>query len=103
MAGTVRIIRDEEGFGDLAAGEVLVCAFTNPAWTPLFALAGAVVTDAGGAASHAAIVAREYGIPAVMGTGMATSLLRDGQRVSVDGTHGTVTPLPGPTGLAEPG
>ena len=102
-AGTVRIIRDEEGFGDLAAGEVLVCAFTNPSWTPLFALAGAVVTDAGGAASHAAIVARECGIPAVMGTGRATSLLRDGQRVSVDGTRGTVTPLPGPTGLREPG
>lgn len=103
VVGTVRIIRDEEGFGDLAAGEVLVCAFTNPAWTPLFALAGAVVTDAGGAASHAAIVAREYGIPAVMGTGTATRLLRDGERVSVDGTRGTVTPLPGTMGLPERG
>jgi pyruvate,water dikinase len=60
-------------------------------WTPLFALAGAVVVDSGGAASHAAIVAREYGIPAVMGTGNATAVLADGQRVTVDADRGRVT------------
>jgi pyruvate,water dikinase len=72
---------------------VLVAPYTNPTWTPLFALAGAVVVDAGGVASHAAIVAREYGLPAVMGTGNATTRLRDGQRVLVDGEAGRVVPL----------
>ena len=59
-------------------------------WTPLFSLASAVVADAGGVASHAAIVAREYGIPAVMGTGNATQLLTDDQNVWIDGDNGTV-------------
>ncbi|MEQ4208954.1 PEP/pyruvate-binding domain-containing protein [Actinopolymorpha sp. B9G3] len=90
VVGPVRIIRDETDFGRLAPGDVLVCRYTNPAWTPLFSLASAVVTDAGGAASHAAIVAREYGIPAVMGTGDATRVLTDGQLVRVDGDNGTV-------------
>ena len=91
--GPVRVIHDESEFGQLTSGDVLVCRFTNPAWTPLFSLASAVVADAGGAGSHAAIVAREYGIPAVMGTGNATSLLTDGQRVRVDGDNGTVVPV----------
>lgn len=93
VVGRVRIIRDQAEFGRLAKGEILVCPYTNPTWTPLFAIAAAVVVDAGGAASHAAIVAREYGIPAVMGTGDATRVLRDGQRVLVNGDRGTVTPL----------
>lgn len=94
--GRVRIIRGEDEFGELAAGEILVCPYTNPAWTPLFSLAAAVVADAGGAASHAAIVAREYGIPAVMGTGHGTRVLSDGQSVVVDGDTGTVVPHPRP-------
>jgi rifampicin phosphotransferase len=91
--GPVRVIREAHEFWMLQAGEVLVAPYTSPAWTPLFALARAVVVDAGGVASHAAIVAREYGIPAVMGTGRATRVLRTGQHVLVDGTRGRVVPL----------
>jgi pyruvate,water dikinase len=89
----VRIVREAHEFWTLQAGEVLVAPYTTPAWTPLFALARAVVVDAGGVASHAAIVAREYGIPAVMGTGRATRVLCTGQHVLVDGTRGRVVPL----------
>ncbi len=95
-AGPVRVVHDESEFASLQEGEVLVCPYTNPTWTPLFSLAAAVVVDAGGAASHAAIVAREHGIPAVMGTGNGTRMLSDGQRVVVDGDAGTVVPLAGP-------
>jgi pyruvate,water dikinase len=70
---------------------VLVAAITTPAWTPLFAMASAVVTDIGGPLSHGSIVAREYGIPAVMGTGVATRRIHTRQMVTVDGTAGTVT------------
>jgi phosphoenolpyruvate synthase/pyruvate phosphate dikinase len=70
----------------------LVCPYTNPAWTPLFQRAAAVVVDSGGVGSHAAIVAREYGIPAVMGTVTGTTVLADGQRVTVDGNAGCVVP-----------
>lgn len=92
-SGKVRIIREEHDFWTLQQGEVLVAPYTNPTWTPLFAVASAVVVDAGGMASRAAIVAREYGIPAVMGTGSATGVLRTGQRVLVDGDRGRVVPL----------
>jgi rifampicin phosphotransferase len=88
--GPIRIIRDSSEFGKLRLGEVLVAPYTNPAWTPLFQRAAAVVVDSGGAASHAAIVAREYGIPAVMGTIEGTHSLVDGERVRVDGTRGLV-------------
>jgi phosphohistidine swiveling domain-containing protein len=88
--GPVRVVRDSSEFGKLHAGEVLVAPFTNPAWTPLFQRAVAVVVDSGGAASHAAIVAREYGIPAVMATVEGTRRLADGHVVRVDGTAGLV-------------
>jgi rifampicin phosphotransferase len=88
--GPVRVIGDPSGFGTLREGEVLVCPYTNPAWTPLFRRAVAVVVDSGGAGSHAAIVAREYGIPAVMGTGTGTTVLTDGRLVTVDGDAGLV-------------
>jgi pyruvate,water dikinase len=94
VRGKARIVRDEREFGRLQAGEILVCRYTNPAWTPLFTLAAGVVTDAGGAVSHAAIVAREYGIPAVLGAAGATERIRDGQEILVDGTEGRVTLLP---------
>ncbi len=89
--GRVRIIRDSSEFDKLRAGEVLVAPFTNPSWTPLFQRAVAVVVDGGSVGSHAAIVAREYGIPAVMGTVDGTRRLSDGQRVRVDGHRGWVT------------
>ena len=70
--------------------DVMIAPATMPAWTPLFASIAAVVTDAGGVLSHAAIVAREYNIPAVLGTGRATSEIKDGQQVEVDGDAGVV-------------
>ena len=73
-------------------GDVLIAEFTAPPWTPLFATVSALVTDAGGILSHCAVVAREYGIPAVVGTGDATTRLSPGQLVTVDGAAGTVTP-----------
>ena len=88
--GPVRLIREPGEFGRLVEGDVLVCPYTNPAWTPLFQRAAAVVVDSGGPLSHAAIVAREYGIPAVMGTGNGTSALADGVLVTVDGSRGRV-------------
>lgn len=88
--GRVRIISGPEDFASFADGEVLVAKVTAPAWTPLFTLAAAVVTDGGTLAAHASLVAREYGIPAVVGTGNATTRLRTGQLVTVDGSVGTV-------------
>jgi pyruvate,water dikinase len=90
--GPVRLVADATDFGKLQPGEVLVAPYTNPSWTPLFGRAVAVIVDAGSAMSHAAIVAREYGIPAVMGTGVAMIRLHDGQKVRVDGTRGLVFP-----------
>lgn len=89
-SGLVRLIEDPSEAGSFLPGEILVAGTTAPAWTPLFARAAAVVTDSGTLAAHASIVAREYGIPAVVGTGNATRLLRTGQRITVDGTSGIV-------------
>lgn len=89
--GVARIIREAADFERLGHGEILVCPYTNPAWTPLFRRAAAVVVDTGSVASHAAIVAREYGIPAVMGTGTGTAVISDGEKVTVDGTRGRIT------------
>lgn len=88
--GVVRVVRGPDEFDSLQAGEILVAPLTAPAWTPLFARAAALVTDVGSASSHAALVAREYGIPAVVGTGDATARLRTGMRVTVDGGTGNV-------------
>jgi phosphohistidine swiveling domain-containing protein len=89
--GPARIVRDSSEFGKLLPGEVLVAPYTNPAWTPLFQRAVAVVVNSGGAGSHAAIVAREYRIPAVMATIDGTHKLSDGQQVRVDGDRGLVS------------
>jgi pyruvate, water dikinase len=78
---------------DLVAGEILVAPITSPSWTPVFARINGAVSDIGGIMCHAAIVCREYGVPAVVGTSNATSLIRTGQRVRVDGNTGTVTIL----------
>jgi pyruvate,water dikinase len=90
--GPVRIIHGPGDFDRFQPGEVLVARATAPAWTPLFAHAVAVVTDSGTLAAHASLVAREYGIPAVVATGDATTRLADGQMVTVDGGAGTVHP-----------
>jgi pyruvate,water dikinase len=71
-------------------GEILVATITTPAWTPLFAMACGIVTDVGGTLSHGSIVAREYGIPAVLGTGVATRRIHSGQTLTVDGSQGVV-------------
>jgi pyruvate,water dikinase len=89
-SGAVRIIRGPEDFGLLRQGEILVAPLTNPTWTPLFAIAGGLVIESGGILSHGAIVAREYGIPAVMGVAGASRTLSTGQQVTVDGTGGLV-------------
>ncbi len=91
-SGRVRIVVDPTDFARFQPGEVLVARATTPAWTPLFARAAAVVTDGGSLAAHASLVAREYGIPAVVATGDATRRLHDGQRVTVDGSAGVVEP-----------
>ncbi|HWL24143.1 MAG TPA: PEP-utilizing enzyme, partial [Ureibacillus sp.] len=80
-------------FSKLEKGDVLVCKTTTPLWTTLFQTAGAVITDAGGILSHSAIIAREYEIPAVVGTKISTDKLKDGDIVMVDGTNGIVTLL----------
>jgi pyruvate,water dikinase len=88
--GPVRVIRDVTEFGKLRHGDVLVCPETTAQWSLLFPSVGALVTDRGSMLSHPAIIAREYGVPAVVATGAATSLLRDDQLVVVDGTTGQV-------------
>lgn len=88
--GTVRIISGEQDFVNFQAGEVLVAKITNPIFTPIMSLACAIVTDIGSKLSHAAIVARELGIPAVVGTEEATKKLKDGDIVVVDGSHGII-------------
>jgi pyruvate,water dikinase len=87
------VLRTPEDGGQLGDGEILVTTVTNIGWTPIFPRAGAVVTDVGAPLSHAAIVARELGIPAVVGCGNATTRLRSGDRVRVDGGAGTVEVL----------
>jgi pyruvate,water dikinase len=89
--GTVRLIERPDDGARLSQGDILVCRMTTPAWTPLFAVAGGIITETGGALSHPAITAREYGIPAVVALPNATSALADGQTVTVDGTSGVVT------------
>lgn len=90
VTGTARVILSLDEAERLKAGEILVCPATMPAWTPLFAIASGIVTDHGGVLSHTAIVAREYQIPAVVGTKIGTTIIRDGQRITVDGDAGTV-------------
>ncbi len=88
--GKACIVSGPEEFDKLAEGDILVCPYTDPEWTPLFTLAAGVVVDTGGTLSHAAIVAREYGIPAVLATGVATTKIKDGDTVIVDGNEGKV-------------
>ncbi|MGE3660374.1 MAG: PEP/pyruvate-binding domain-containing protein [Pseudonocardia sp.] len=105
VTGAARVVTGPADFARFVPGDVLVASVTTPAWTPLFARAAAVVTDIGGPLSHGSIVAREYGIPAVLGTGVATRRIADGEQIRVDGGTGTVTLLDGGaegTGAAAP-
>jgi pyruvate,water dikinase len=91
--GVARVVSGPQDLDSLQPGEVLVARITAPSWGPVFGRIAATVTDIGGMMSHAAIVCREYGLPAVTGTGSATAAIRTGQRVRVDGSNGTVTIL----------
>jgi phosphohistidine swiveling domain-containing protein len=99
--GTVRLVMGEHQFGKIRAGDVVVCPTTSPAWSVVFPSMGALVTDGGGILSHPAIIAREHGIPAVVGAGNATAVLKDGERVTVDGNTGVVELTDGRTGRTE--
>ena len=91
--GRARVILEVERLAELEPGEILVAPVTSPSWTPVFGKIAAAVSDIGGMMSHAAIVSREYGLPAVVGTGNATSRITTGDRLRVDGDRGTVTIL----------
>jgi pyruvate,water dikinase len=95
VEGPARVVRTVDEIGDIRDGEILVCSITSPAWAPIFSKITATVTDIGGVMSHAAIVSREYGLPAVVGTGTATSRIRTGQQLHVDGSTGVVTIVDG--------
>jgi pyruvate,water dikinase len=93
VEGVARVLANVNEIGLIREGEVLVCPVTAPSWGPVFGKIAAAVSDIGGTMSHAAIVAREYGMPAVVGTGQATARIRTGDRVRVDGDRGIVTIL----------
>jgi len=90
VEGIARVVKSVEEMDRIRHGDILVCQVTNPTWAPVFQKISAAVSDIGGSMSHAAIVAREYGLPAVVGTGTATSRIKDGQRIRVDGGRGIV-------------
>lgn len=90
VTGRVRIISDLDQFARFRPGDILVCRTTSPAWTPLLIRAAAVITEVGSRLAHAAIVAREAGIPAVVGAAGAMTLLHDDQAVRIDGGSGRV-------------
>lgn len=93
VEGTARVVKSVKEIDRIQPGDILVCQVTNPTWSPLFQKISAAVSDIGGSMSHMAIVAREYGLPAVVGTGSATQKIRDGARIRVDGARGLVTIL----------
>ncbi|WP_338243645.1 PEP-utilizing enzyme [Aurantiacibacter hainanensis] len=96
VEGTARVIKSVKEIDRIQQGDILVCQVTNPTWSPLFQKISAAVSDIGGSMSHMAIVAREYNLPAVVGTGNATQKIADGATIRVDGGKGTVTILEQP-------
>jgi pyruvate,water dikinase len=93
VEGPARVLKLMEDVVKLLPGEIMVAPSTNPSWAPVFTKIKAAVTDIGGLTSHAAIVSREYGLPAVTGTGVATSVIKTGDLIRVDGMAGVVTIL----------
>jgi pyruvate,water dikinase len=93
VEGLARVIRSPEQLNELQEGDILVASTTSPSWTPIFHKIGAAITDVGGIMCHAAIVCREYGLPAVVGTGLASSTIKTGQKLRVDGDKGLITLL----------
>jgi pyruvate,water dikinase len=93
VEGRARVIATVDELDQVETGEILVCPITAPSWAPVFARIQGAVCDVGGVMAHASIVAREYGLPAVVGTGFGTKLIRTGQRVRLDGDNGVVTVL----------
>ncbi|MDX2973604.1 PEP-utilizing enzyme, partial [Kribbella solani] len=89
-SGPVRVVRGPQDFADVRPGDILVCRCTDPAWTPLLGIVAGVVTEVGGVLSHAAIVARERGIPAIVSVPAATTRLRNGTQITLDATTGAV-------------
>lgn len=90
VRGPARVTLSQDDFGRIEPGDIIVCPSSNPSWVPVFTIAGGLVTNTGGVLSHAAVVAREFGLPAVVGTGDATTRIADGRLVEIDGTAGTV-------------
>ena len=90
IEATAKVVASPAEFDEVKPGDILVCQMTNPAWTPLFAILGGIVCDAGGMVAHPAVMAREFGIPGVTGTGVATREIKTGDRLRVDGTNGVV-------------
>jgi pyruvate,water dikinase len=93
VEGIARVVMTVDEFDDVAEGDILVCQMTNPAWVVLFTRIAGLVTDTGGTTSHPAVLSREFGIPAVVGTSVATKRIRTGDRIRVDGSKGTVEVL----------
>jgi len=98
--GPVRVVLASDQFHKVQPGDILVCPLTTPMWTPLFPFLAGLISETGGALSHPAIIAREYGVPSVVGAQKATQLLQDGQRVRIDGSAGTVEILSQPAEVA---
>ncbi len=90
VRGRARLVKSQEAFGAVQPGDIIVCPASNPSWVPVFTIAGGLVTNTGGVLSHAAVVAREFGLPAVVGVVGATDKIADGRLVEIDGTTGTV-------------
>lgn len=90
IEGIAKVVSSPAEFDEVKPGDIMVCQMTNPAWTPLFAIIGGIVCDAGGMVAHPAVMAREFGIPGVTGTGIATREIKTGDRLRVDGTNGVV-------------
>ena len=95
IEGRARVIQDIAQ-ADIETGDILVTTHTDPSWTPVFLAINGLVTEVGGLMTHGAVIAREYGLPAVVGVEHATTLIRDGQRIRVHGTDGYIEILPDP-------
>jgi phosphoenolpyruvate synthase/pyruvate phosphate dikinase len=100
VEGIARVVRTVDEFDEVTDGDILVCQMTNPAWVVLFTKIAGLVTDTGGTTSHPAVLSREFGIPAVIGTSVATERIRTGDRIHVDGNAGRVTVLERASGAA---